>query len=505
MSSTIELPVWLVVAAGLLALIGLLDRLLVPTVRWFLRRRLNRAIEQLNSRLKLKIPAFKLAKRRVLIDNLLFDPEVLRAVEEESTAKGEPQEVVLARAKRYATEIVPSFSAYTYFGIAMGLAKRVSRFLYRVRLGAIDEAALSQIDPNSSVVFVINHRSNMDYVLVTYMVSSTSALSYAVGEWARVWLLQGFIRSMGGYFVRRDSSSNKLYRKVLARYVQMATAAGVAQAVFPEGGLSRDGALQRPKLGLLSYIVSGFDPMGQRDIVFVPVGLSYDRVLEDRVLTGAAQAAKKAGAAGGRGKDEAAAKSKRPRFAFSPWVFIGFIGRNIWLRLRGRWYRYGYAAVGFGRPVSLREHLMNRAVDLRNLPDERRFAEIERLGLRLMGEVGEVVPALPVSMVARAVELAGAAGLTGLELKGAIHNMTQSLKARGAHVHMPRKDLEYAVSVGLRQLTLRHIVLEEDGIYRPNPAEIILLSYYANSIAHLFPVETTASDGLRSAAEQMQL
>jgi len=53
----VTLPTWLVIAAGLLAVVGLLDRLLVPTLRWFLRRRLNRAIEQLNSRLKLKIPA----------------------------------------------------------------------------------------------------------------------------------------------------------------------------------------------------------------------------------------------------------------------------------------------------------------------------------------------------------------------------------------------------------------------------------------------------------------
>ena len=113
--------------------------------------------------------------------------------------------------------------------------------------------------PDASVVFVINHRSNMDYVLVTYLVSESSALSYAVGEWARVWALQSLIRAMGGYFVRRDSS-NPLYRKVLARYVHMATASGVAQAVFPEGGLTRDGSLRPPKLGMLSYMVSGFDP-----------------------------------------------------------------------------------------------------------------------------------------------------------------------------------------------------------------------------------------------------
>ena len=169
--------------------------------------------------------------------------------------------------------------------------------------------------PDASVVFVINHRSNMDYVLVTYLVSESSALSYAVGEWARVWALQSLIRAMGGYFVRRDSS-NALYRKVLARYVHMATTSGVAQAVFPEGGLTRDGSLRPPKLGLLSYMVSGFDPNGPRDIVFVPVGLNYDRVLEDRVLTAAASTP----------------KGERPRFAFNPLVLTGWLGKSLWQR-----------------------------------------------------------------------------------------------------------------------------------------------------------------------------
>ena len=170
-----------------------------------------------------------------------------------------------------------------------------------MRIGAFDEAALYQVPDDASVVFVINHRSNMDYVLVTYLVSENSALSYAVGEWAQVWGLRSLIRAMGGYFVRRDSS-NPLYRKVLARYVHMATASGVAQAVFPEGGLTRDGSLRPPKLGILSYAVSGFDPQGPRDIVFVPVGLNYDRVLEDRVQVAAA----------------ATPQGERPRFAFNP-------------------------------------------------------------------------------------------------------------------------------------------------------------------------------------------
>jgi glycerol-3-phosphate O-acyltransferase len=309
----------------------------------------------------------------------------------------------------------------------------------------------------------------MDYVLVTYLVSESSALSYAVGEWARVWMLQRLIRAMGGYFVRRDSS-NPLYRKVLARYVAMATASGVAQAVFPEGGLTRDGLLRPPKLGVLSYMVSSFDPQGARDVVFVPVGLNYDRVLEDRIQVAVADTP----------------QGVRPRFAFNPVVLAGFLLRSLWLRLRGRWYRYGYACVGFGHPLSLRAYLRERGgIDMRALPPERRHLEIGRLGERLMGEVGRVVPALPVSLVATAVLASGEQGLSSLELKGTVYDLMQRLKLAGAHVYIPRQDQEYAVEVGLRMLLLRHMVVLEDGVYRANPGERALLAYYANAIAHL--------------------
>jgi glycerol-3-phosphate O-acyltransferase len=467
-ASSVTVPLWVAVVVAALAAIALIDRLFGPALIWWLRRRANRAIDELNQRLHLKIPPFKLARRRQLIEQLMFDAEVLKAVDDEAKARGEPRGVAYARARRYAKEIVPAFSAYAYFGIAVALARRLSTALYRVRVGALEEAALARVPEDASVVFVINHRSNMDYVLVTYLVSERSALSYAVGEWARVWALQSLIRAMGGYFVRRDSS-NPLYRRVLARYVQMATASGVAQALFPEGGLTRDGALRPPKLGILSYIVAGFDPQGTRDVMFVPVGLNYERVLEDRLQVGAA----------------GTPQGERPRFAFNPPVLARFLLRSLWLGLRGRWYRYGYACVGFGRPLSLREYLHDRAIDLRGLSSEGRHAEIEQLGMRLMCEVGRVVPVLPVSVVATVVLAAGERGLSGLELKGAVYELMQRLAAAGAHVHLPRKDQEYAVEVGLRMLLLRHMVLLEDGVYRTNPDERTLLTYYANSIAHL--------------------
>ncbi len=456
MGGVIEIPVWLAVLAGIFAVVAVLDKLLLPSVRWFFRKRFDRAVARLNTRLQLQIQPFKLTRRRVLIDRLSHDPVIMQAVVEESGESGEPVEVVAQRAERYAREIVPHFSAFAYFGFAARAARWVSQSLYRVRLGLLDEKAMAAVDPDSTVVFVINHRSNMDYVLVTYLASERSALSYAVGEWARVWPLQGFIRSMGAYFIRRKSR-NALYRCVLARYVQMATEGGVAQAIFPEGGLSRNGRLGEAKLGLLSYIVKGFNPEGARDVVFVPVGLNYDRVLEDRVLLAARDA---------EGKKQ---------FSSGPLSVFKFIGHQLWLRVRGKYHRFGYACVSFGKPVSLKGFLAANGGELE--------AQIAELGNALMDDISKVVPVLPVSLIASIMLEAGS--LSKIGIKGAAHERLKDYAARGIYSHIPREDEDYAVDVGLRMLEMRHILIEEDGAYVVNEQNRDVLEYYANAIVHL--------------------
>ncbi len=456
MDATIEIPVWLAVLAGLFALVAVLDKLLLPSVRWYFRKRFNRAVERLNTKLQLQIQPFKLTRRKVLIDRLIHDPVIMAAIAKEAEESGTPPEVLAEKAQRYAREIVPHFSAFAYFGFAARAARWLSQSLYRVRIGLLDEAGMAKVDPNSTVVFVMNHRSNMDYVLVTYLASERSALSYAVGEWARVWPLQGFIRSMGAYFIRRRSR-NPLYRCVLARYVQMATEGGVTQAVFPEGGLSRSGHLGEAKLGLLSYIIKGFDATGARDVVFVPVGLNYDRVLEDRVLLAAR---------GAEGK---------PKFKSGPGAVLRFIRHQIWLRITGKYHRFGYACVSFGAPVSLKGYLATHEGALEE--------QIAALGNDLMADIGKVVPVLPVSLIASIMLEAGS--LSKIGVKGAAHRRIKDYAERGVYSHIPREDEDYAVDVGLRMLEMRRILVEEDGIYAVNDENRELLEYYANAIAHL--------------------
>jgi len=448
-----------------LAAWSVLDRLLVPSVRWFFRRRVNRVLEEVSQHLDIKIEPFRLTKREVLIDRLLYDQQVMEAAEAHAREYDMPREVVMSTVERYAREIVPGFNAYFYFRIGAWMARRSAQLLYRVRLGFADEKGLAAIEPKSTVVFVMNHRSNMDYVLVGYLAASRTALSYAVGEWARVWPLQALIRSMGAYFVRR-SSRNPLYRRVLARYIHMATAAGVTQAMFPEGGLTRDGALREPKKGLLDYMLRSFDPEGERDLVFVPVGVNYDRVLEDRTLL--------------LDLDEDAS---RPAALRSAATTAGFALRNFGQMFTGSWHRFGYACVNFGTPLSMRRFCRERDWQPAELSREDRFTVVGEVADELMVALSSVIPVVPVSVVATVFQDASRA-LTELELKAAAQRLMADLEVRGVRIYIPRQDREYSIQVGLRMLTLRHIVEEHDGLYSVVPEEQTILAYYANSIAH---------------------
>src|SRR3989337_3175433 len=160
MSGTITLPIWLAVALFLLAAWAAIARLLIPSVRWFLRRRVNLVLEEIGKRPHLEIRPFSLTKRQVLVDRLLYDPKILETAEAHAKENGIPRNIVMAEVERFTKEIVPSFNAYAYFRIGYWLAKKTASILYRVRVGYTDEARLAPGDTKSSRGFVMHHRHN---------------------------------------------------------------------------------------------------------------------------------------------------------------------------------------------------------------------------------------------------------------------------------------------------------------------------------------------------------
>ena len=476
MSGQVTISIWLFILLLAVCVWAVLERVLIPSSRWFIRRRINRVIDEISSRLDIQIKPFQLTKRQVLIDRLVYDARVVEAIQETARERNCPREMVQKEVMSYAREIVPSFNAYLYFRIGYWMAKKIARLLYRVRIGITSDEQFASIDPEATVVFVINHRSNMDYVLVAFLAAEKTTLSYAVGEWAKIWPLQTLIRAMGAFFVRRNSSE-PLYRRVLERYVHMATKEGVCQAVFLEGGLSRDGRLRPPKLGFLDYMLRSYDPVKDRDIVFIPVGVNYDRTLEDRSLL--------------RELDPAAEKR-------STWFVIkttgGFIWKSLVLMVLSRWQRFGYAFVNFGNHVSVREYCQKKKVNFAGLKRSVRFLEVESLANQLMESIKQVVPALPISLVAAVMLEASPQGLRATEVELHVNQLIEKLQEGGACVYVSPRNRVESILNALNMLQLRRLVRESEGIYQAVPEEIDILTYYANSISHWRPSSANLND-----------
>lgn len=463
---TITLPYWLFIVLLVFAGIMVLDRILMPGVRWYLKRRVNRVIEEINTRLDIEIRPIQFTRRQALIDQLVFDEKVVDAIRQYAQEKNMPLAVAQAKARKYASEIIPAFNAYIYFRIGYWLAKKLARLVYRVRVGFYDNNKISESDANASVVFVMNHRSNMDYVLVSFLVAEKTTLSYAVGEWARIWPLQTLIKSMGAFFVRRNSG-NPLYRKVLERYINMSTRAGVCQAVFLEGGLTRDGALREPRLGFLDYMLRDYHPHNNRDIVFIPVGINYDRVIEDRSLV--------------RRLDKTAEKR-------SAWFIIkttvSFIFKNALLSRKNRWRRFGYASVNFGEPISAKQYCETQQLDFSVLGQGKRFAEVEKLAKSIMHNIAEVVPVLPVALISEVLIKNKEQWKSELEIKAECFARVGQLEKAGAPIDISSSAIESVLGSAMAALLGRGLVEEKENLLRLKPEEIEIIRYYANSIAH---------------------
>jgi glycerol-3-phosphate O-acyltransferase len=238
--------------------------------------------------------------------------------------------------------------------------------------------------------------------------------------------------------------------------------------VYPEGRLTRDGRLLEARLGVLDYMLREFDPQTDRDIVFIPVGINYDRTLEDRSLL--------------RSLDPAAEKRS---FWFVLRTTTVFVLRSFTLMALSRWQRYGYAGVNFGRPLSVKAYCREHGVVFSRLAREARFPEIKKLGETIMAAIAEVVPVLPVAVVSAVLLDAGAAGLDILGIEAHSNRLVDDLHARGAPVlEAPRTKRAHAYAGAIDLLQLRGVVREDNNRFRIVPGEEPLLRYYANAIVH---------------------
>jgi glycerol-3-phosphate O-acyltransferase len=454
---------WALTGLGLLA--G--GSLILYLARNRLRRAAQRAILQFRARLA----RYHLQQRRQAKATLLADPVVRDAAAAHAREHRLPEHDVARRVSRYVDEIVPYLNVLTYYKVGYNAAKLFLNLLYKVSVDYQDEAALGRIPKRDVVVYLMNHRSNADYIVVAYVLARGTHVSYAVGEWARAWPLEYVFKSFGAYFIRRRFRE-PLYHAVLERYVQLITKNGVTQGIFPEGGLTRDGALRPPKLGLLDYICRTVrDPEFQRDIWLVPVALNYDRVLEDRSLI-----------------RELLAEGDRPGRVSQLLTVVNYLLGNTLRFVTGRLKRYGRVAVNFGTPLSLRTWLASAPPGVLDWPKERRLPELEKLATEMVGRIGAVIPVTPVPLAAAALLSFEQTVVTRDALLDRMDVIRDRLLDVNAKVVRGGSRIEEVWDRAWRMLRLRRLVVEDGQSLVILPRGRPLLQYYANSISHLVTI-----------------
>lgn len=501
------------VQAGLVALAAvLLYELLRSLLLGWWRRRQERRVDAFLRDHRIPADPFRHTHRVVVKEMVLSDPGLVEAMAERAREEGRPFADVQARVRDWLDEIVPQFNLLAYYRVGYRIARLFAYAMYNVRLDRDSlDAAMAKVPANASVVLVSNHRSNADFVVTGFMLSKSVQVSYAVGEWARVWPLEGLFKSFGSYFVRRGET-DPLYHRTLESYIQLVTKQGVTQAMFPEGGLSRDGRLRPVKLGLLDHMGRAkADPTFTRPLVFVPVGINFDRVLEDEVLV-------RETLAGDHPLRRRGAAQKARRLLSLAGRALVAVPANAARFLAKRLKKHGVCAIHFGEPVVFDDWLRRHPRFLREGDRHARQDLLRPFAEDLMARIGAAIPVTPVAAVATAMVELGpermAAGVPRGDVLFALRRALDRLQEAGApfftgdpyarreeerrrleetgRAHdldavslrlSETDDLEEILERALDVMSRRGLLVEgRDGSLRTHPIRWDLVRYYANSL-----------------------
>jgi glycerol-3-phosphate O-acyltransferase len=437
------------------------------------RSRANRMALRALHRSRSRVDRFKLTKKAWIRETLLADETIAAAVKEHARENSANEPDTWRRVESYIDEIVPFFNILTYYKIGLVVSRVLLNLFYKVSAEYVGRSSQGTLPRDAIVVYLMNHRSNADYVLVGYVLSGQVAISYAVGEWARTFPLEYIFKSFGAYFIRRKYRE-KLYHTVLERYVQLITRNGVTQGIFLEGGLSRDGKLGKAKIGLLDYVVGvARDAELRKRLYVVPVAINYDRVLEDRSLL--------------RELDAREGRTRPPLH-----VQLGEVARYVWWNMARlvarRWKRYGRAAVIIGDPMPLAPWLDAQDRDsggLFSIERADRLARMQLLSDMVLERIAALTPVTAVPLACAALQSFDGDFVSHSRLMERMSEMRDVLRELNARVIHREGTVEEIFDRAWRMLQMRRMLVKVGDGYSILPGNRALVSYYANSIAHL--------------------
>ncbi len=221
-----------------------------------------------------------LSHRRTLINQLVGSRNVRAAIAAEA-AKGKTSEArVTNRARRYARAMVSDMSYIT-----IRLLQRVLTWFWNRIYDGIDAHGVERIKllaETSTLVYVPCHRSHVDYLVLSYLLYSQGLMipHVAAGDNLDMPLVGPLLRRGGAFFMRRSFGDDRLYSAVFSEYVYQLFRRGSPSEYFIEGGRSRTGRLLPPRTGLLNMTITTHVRGVPHPIVFVPVNIGYEKLIE---------------------------------------------------------------------------------------------------------------------------------------------------------------------------------------------------------------------------------
>ncbi len=406
-----------------------------------------------------------LSHRRTMVDKVIDTPTVREAIKEKARQSGCTLEAASRQAAKYAREIAANYS-YSAIIIAEAvvawLLKRIYNEVEVNHFKSLQHQALGH-----EIIYVPCHRSHLDYVLVSYLVHENGFLPphIAAGINLNLPLVGSLARRCGAFFLRRTFRSHKLYASVFYEYLSMIQTQGVSIEYFVEGTRSRTGRLLQPKAGMLAMSVRSYLNAPVRPIMFQPVYIGYEKLVEGDSYT-----------------TELSGKAKKSEKLSDLTKIFGVARRN-----------YGKACVSLCEPIFLDDMLNHYDEQWKETirKESRRPAWlgelIEDLGQNIMTNINSGADVNPVNILA--LVLLGtprhAMGEKQLARQIALCQSLLSRKPTPQRVTVTRKSAEEIISYGFEMKILQRKEHFLGDIISLQPERAVGLTFFRNNIAHL--------------------
>ena len=245
-------------------------------------RKLSRVLRVHFSRQRQMAIGPDLSHRNTQVESILAAPSVRSAIAVEANTHGIALDQAQLRARKFALEIASDYSYGAVRALELFLSWLWNRLYDDIEIHNID--VVTQIAPSQGIVYVPTHRSHIDYLMLSYSLhrQGLTPPHIAAGANLNLPLVGPLLRRSGAFFLRRSFKGEPLYAAVFHEYLHLMLTRGFPVEYFIEGGRSRNGRTLSPKAGMLGMTINSFIREHARPLVFVPVYIGYEKVLEGR-------------------------------------------------------------------------------------------------------------------------------------------------------------------------------------------------------------------------------